>query len=73
MALFTFVKSDIMCSIMLVSTFAPKKPARLHSGNSILKTRKVEPETIEMDSLENFETNCLEEKVIRYSSFYFNP
>lgn len=64
---FTFVGSvPIMCSIMLVSTFAPKKPARLHGGNSILKTRRIDQDTIEMDSLENFEMNETEEKVIYF-------
>lgn len=53
-----------MCSIMLVSTFAPKKPARLHGVNSILKTRKMDQDTIEMDSLENFEMKGTEEKVV---------
>lgn len=53
-----------MCYIMLVSTFAPKKPARLHGGHSILKTRNMEQDTIEMDSLENFEMNGTEDQVI---------
>lgn len=52
-----------MCSIMMVSSFAPKKPARLHGGNSILKTKKVECDAIEMDSLENFDPNGDDNKV----------
>lgn len=44
-----------MCSIMLVSSFAPKKPARLYGGKSIVRAQTTEPDAIEMDSLENFE------------------
>lgn len=46
-----------MCSIMLVSSFAPKKPARLYGGNSIMRAQNVECDAIEMDSLENFQLN----------------
>lgn len=63
---FILGKVNIMCS-MLVSTFAPKKPARVYSGNSILKTKSVEIDAIEMDSLENFELNGSE---VYYINFF---